>query len=296
MIQLSASDRGKVDDLLRKCFPDATIDDDVRTSLVVGLHQSDRPDIGIDWSRYENDIQGVLTSESLTKTRGELLRSDQADGLYRYYKIASTHDREKPDYPPFTGHLHMARVTLPKTKVKSFSTAVGKVIPNDHLLGTIEEVSGKFGGLIAKPISRVDLITPARSGGARFGAVSMYLGYEGGDLPSFYILEAGTATGTPKTLYLAPTLDHRIVDFSGYVPTPFASATHVYVGKTTFAGDSPKLLEMTVHKDTSSTPYMKLSVVFGETASAPFHIWPGFLIARAALIVLGRALDGVKKP
>lgn len=124
----------------------------------------------------------------------------------------------------------MVRVTLPGTLPETIATAVGDVAPGAHLLTTVDEVAHKFGAHIDGEVDRVDLITPARLHGSRFAAVSVYLGYRAGrgDLPSFYVLEAGMATGEPKVLFFAPELDHRIVSQSGYRPTPFSDANHVY--------------------------------------------------------------------
>jgi len=144
-------------------------------------------------------------------------------------------------------------------------------------------------------IDRVDLVTPPRFGGARFGAISVYLGYRPGEgaPPSFYILEAGTATGNAKVLFLGASMDKVIVSYSGYQPTPFAAPTHVYTGKLTMSGDSPSLLQVTSHKDQTSLPYIKLTVSFEETQH-PVAIWPGLQLMEAAAIVLWRQVQGVK--
>src|SRR5690606_5291441 len=101
----------------------------------------------------------------------------------------------------------------------------------------------KYARFLEAPLARVDLITPPRQG-VRFGAISVLLGYKKpkDPLPFCYILEAGTATGQPKVLYLGKTIDATINNYAGYQPTPFACPSHAYTGKLSMNGDDPNVL------------------------------------------------------
>jgi hypothetical protein len=215
-------------------------------------------------------------------------------GAVRYYKVHATHNREAPDYDPFTGHLGMVRVTLPRDQARVIGTAVGDVEPRDHLLATVAEVEHKYGAKIDGEITHVDLVTPPRHHGGRFAAISVYLGFttRSPTSPSFYVLEAGLATGQPKVLYFAPNFDTRLVSYSGYRPTPFSDVRHVYTARLTPLGDSPLLLQIRAHRDESSRPYLCIHSVFEET-DRPDTSWPAQLLLHAAAIVARRLLDGV---
>lgn len=190
----------------------------------------------------------------------------------------------------------MARVTLPARSPQAFQTCIGQVLPGDHLVDTVLEANQKYARFLSQPIGRLDLVTPPRQG-VRFGAISVLLGYAlPTDLTPFcYILEAGTATGQPKVLYLGKTIDSTINAYSGYQPTPFACPSHAYTGKLTLQGDDPVLLRVTsreVEGGTSQAPYIDIQVEFALQTGSVSTIWPGFLIARAASIVLMRKLRG----
>jgi hypothetical protein len=103
------------------------------------------------------------------------------------------------------------------------------------------------------------------------------------------VLEAGTATGDPKVPFACATIDGSIVAFTDYQPTPFANKSHVYRGSLQVVGDNPEVLNIT-SEATAHSPYIRITARFTET-STPQHIWPGFLIVRAAAIVTLRRLD-----
>src|SRR4029077_8046228 len=104
----------------------------------------------------------------------------------------------------------------------------------DHLLGSVDLVAGKYGGadyLGYRP-PRIDLITPARAANTRFGAIAVYLGYrnKADRGPSFYLLEAGTATGDAKMIYFSPSMKPITSVTSYYLPTPFVTMRNTYSG------------------------------------------------------------------
>lgn len=215
----------------------------------------------------------------------------------RYYWVTAVHTRKTPSgFQPFTGELAMARVTLDKDKPKTFRTAFGKIFPGDHLIDTVFEANQKYASHLGYEIKRLDLVTPARDG-LRFGAISAFLGYRNAKdkAPSCYILEAGTATGQPKVLYLGKQLGQPINAYSGYRPTPFACPDHAYFGTLTVTnGDDPERLHITsreVDGSVSKPPYIDVDIRFKLQTGGLLNIWPGFLIARAASIVIARQLS-----
>jgi hypothetical protein len=303
-IGLGQSDVKKLRKTLRSAFPDAKLDANdpkLPHALAIAAHLTRTP-IGVDLDPHSAAIEaeaeklGLSTNPSASGHGTEIRVKSGTTNAVRYYKVAATHDREKPDLGPFTGHLGMVRVRLPSKNLKAFkNTALGDVLPSDHLMANVAEVTKKYGGVMG-PIERVDLVTPARLGNLRFGAISVYLGYRPGDVnPSFYVLEAGTATGEPKVLYESTAIDNQLVEFSGYEPTPFSRQSHVYTARLTLTGDSPSLLRITAHKDSASTPYIRLRVSFEET-DRPIAVWPGMHLLQAVVIVLARTKAGVKRP
>jgi hypothetical protein len=296
-IEFTDADRKKLRTRMRKAFPDSPADDTAVESFAVAAWLVKTPITGVDLAKYGPAIDARAKALGLTTQSNGIGTEVRAKAMtavpaVRYYRVSATHDREMPDFMPFTGHLNMVRVTLPESQPKTFKTRVGEVIARDHLMASVAEVRRKYGGVMG-PIQRVDLITPPRLGNVRFGAISAFLGYRQGDTqPSFYVLEAGTATGEPKVLYEAPSFGTVLLEFSGYKPTPFADQKHIYTAKLTRMGDSPDILRITGHKDQSSPPYIKLTVKFEETSN-PVPIWPGMHLLQAASIVIARQLAGV---
>jgi hypothetical protein len=297
-LPLSTSDRNKLKGQVKKAFPDGKSDDAAVDAYALAVWLAEATVQGVDLEKYAAALDAQAKALGLKRQPGTLTSEIRAPArpavkAVRYYRVSATHDRELPDFMPFTGHLNMVRVTLPADKPRTFKTQIGDVIPNDHLLATVAEVRSKFGGVMG-PIQRVDVVTPARFGGVRFGAISVFLGYRQGETqPSFYVLEAGTATGEPKVLYEAPSFGTVLLEWAGYKPTPFASSKHIYTGKLTRTQDSPDILRITAHKNQAAAPYIKLTVKFEETRH-PIAIWPGMHILQAASIVLGRHASGVR--
>lgn len=217
-----------------------------------------------------------------------------------YYWVEATHTRQTPNgYQPFTGELAMVRASLPEREPRRFNTVIGTCEPSDHLIATIFEANEKYQKALGYPLARLDVITPPRQL-LRFGAISLYLGYRDAEgLPSCFILEAGTALGQPKVLYLGKTIDAKINRISGYKPTAFSCADNAYTGEIKLNGHDPVKLHITARDimdrgTKSAAPYMDLNVKFTRQTGTVDSIWPGFLIARAALIVLDRQNQGLK--
>jgi hypothetical protein len=284
-IPLDANTASALDAYITRNFPAAATSDEVRTGVALALWADGRPDV--DLGAYDTQLSALAGQLGLKRGQEAVARAIPADG-FRYYDIEAIHDRSIPDLDPFKGRMSMVRVTLPQTnaEIEDFHTGIGTVGKGDYLYRSVEELKQTYQGLPYGATTRLDLITPARELGMRFGAISAYLGYTGGPTPSFYVLEAGTATGEPKVPFACATINGGIVAYSGYQPTPFARKDHVYRGTLTVVGDNPTQLWLTAEA-TAHKPYITLSVTFTETTT-PRNIWPGFLIVRAASIVIER--------
>ena len=183
---------------------------------------------------------------------------------FAYYDGVAVHERSQPHgsskgeapHSKFQGILPMVRVPLPAAPVAPggviAQTAIGTVFVNDHLLSSVprvqREMTGRFGPGFGT-VQRVDVVTPARASG-RFGAIALYLGYRTGDAtPTFYILEAGLATGAPVRLF--PSQDLSKIDRAptGYIPTPFVQLTNSYDGELKLDQNEPALLVVRSYRE-----------------------------------------------
>ncbi|MET0386321.1 MAG: hypothetical protein ABW321_10205 [Polyangiales bacterium] len=307
-IQLDPNTRRILQQTLQRAFPDAYIHNRDIEALALALHagNADPGDEGpLPEQLAQLDLQANAAGLADLAKR-ELPDGADSDGVtelpytaepgVRYYWVEATHARQTAGYPAFVGKLPMVRVSLPAFQPQTFVTAIGTVEEGDHLIATVHEANDKFAKDLGYPLRRVDMITPPRQK-LRFGAISVLLGYrDGSELPSCYILEAGTATGQAKVLYLGKTLDVTINQYTGYKPSPFASPSHAYTGKLTLDHDNPKLLSVTARAivdGRSQTPYMRLDARFSEQTGTIRNIWSGLLIARAAAIVAIRQARGL---
>ncbi len=301
MIRFDKKTQGQLYQALKCSFPDAQIGQADLLALALCIQQGQVADAGqipselsIDLSEYKSKLDAVQAK--LPSTQKYTVPRASVDKT-RYYWVRATHTRRTPSgFEPFTGELAMARVSLPPTTPGKISTAIGSIDPSDHLIDTVFEANQKYARNLGYCLERVDCITPPRQG-VRFGAVSVMLGYRKKDdpLPTCYVLEAGTATGQAKVLYLGKTIGSTINAYSGYQPSPFACPSHAYLGTLSLNGDDPANLTISsraVENGVSESPYIQVSVDFSLQTGTISTIWPGFLIARAASIVLLRKLSG----
>jgi hypothetical protein len=235
--------------LVRQTFPDrkAPAPSDDLTSLVIdALPEEARAAIGI--------AKGVALGaeqirEMVARRLGEARGIDQADhtDLASYFIAEARHTRNGPGTHEFVAHLPMVRIELFEDRVTDFETAFGTVFAGDHKLNTVNAVRDKYAEVLAFPITRVFLTTPARYGGARFGAIATYELVDDRAETHAWILEAGMATGEAMVLY---TSQHGqpIERLSWYKPTPFSAETNWYRGMTTFRpnGGGPETLVVQV--------------------------------------------------
>lgn len=196
-----------------------------------------------------------------------------------HYRVKAIPPGVEPFQSEFMMTLPMVRVRLPDTLSKAsrkVATVLGEVdLSADHLLGSVELVADKYASpqyLGYRP-ARVDLITAARFLGSRFGAISVYLGYrQAADRsPSFYLLEAGTATGDPKMIYFSPNMNPIPSVTSYYLPTPFVSMRNTYSGGITMQPapqqDEPKRLVVKSFAEGATTPYLTVTVNYKRVAT-----------------------------
>jgi hypothetical protein len=171
-----------------------------------------------------------------------------ASAEYQYYEGRATHTRTAPPWSEFTGHLPLIRFRLPNKgttqDLQPLHTPAGDVLPADRLNPSIDVLWAtyksdpllKFG----RP-ERVDMITPPRLEKARFGAISIYLCYakQNDPGPSFYILEAGLATGQARMPFLGRSMDTVIIAQTQYKPTTFSQKYHYYRGVLAMQAEQP---------------------------------------------------------
>ena len=299
MIQFSPIVERKLYQALKKSFPDAKVSNDDILALAVCVRHFKKKKEAIPSELEDIDLdpyEAALEESSMRVPADQVQTLHEPDDDYRYYWVEAVHTRRTPlGFEPFVGHLGMVRVTLPTSRPRIFRTAFGRVTPSDHLIDTVYEANQKYSAHLGYPIKRLDLITPARQN-LRFGAISVMLGYRGdADAePSCYILEAGTATGQPKVLYLGKHLGASINAYSGYRPTPFACPSHAYLGTLTVKdGDEPDQLEISsraIEGGVSQQPYINVSIQWTRQRDTLKNIWPGFILAQATAIVLSRSM------
>jgi hypothetical protein len=211
-----------------------------------------------------------------------------SSAAFTYYDVSAEHHRLFPPGDHFVGNLPMARVRLADSDAtaKQKKTALGVYHPNDHLFSSVPQLEWEYSeelqAVSPKRVARVDLIAPMRHSGARFGAISIFLGYRQGDAaPSFYLLEAGFATGESGVPFLSANMGPIPPTISGYEPTPFSSDRNYYAGRLAMNGQHPQTLTVEVHNKTWVPPHLRLTVTFTQAAN-PTPVWPGWLIMEAA--------------
>lgn len=215
-----------------------------------------------------------------------------SDTEYGYYVAHATHERFQAPYSKFTGHVPMVRLPLPLTgiagQVPDLITPGGSILAADRLFPSVEVMGAHLRSdpRMGYVPERVDLITPPRIQGARFAAIALYLGYKqrSDRAPSFYVLEAGLATGQPRMRYLGPTMDAVIAEQTRYQPTSFSARWHWYRGTLEMRTDDPNEPYKVGVQSFLSTPpqdqYIGVTVRY-QRQSAPDTTWPYFLLIQA---------------
>jgi hypothetical protein len=268
---------------LTRAFPAANIDDEV-IGLVADALSGPRPP--------PRSAAESPEKEPIVRTVRE-----KDHPLYVGHAVHHRHKSMGPSPRPmesrFTKALPLVRVRLPEkltAETTVIQTEIGDVdLVRDHLLGSIDLIASKYGDVahLGFRPGRVDLLTPARSVGARFGAISVYLGYRaaGDKAPAFYMLEAGTATGDAKMIYFSPSMAPITNVTSYYQPTPFVTMQNTYSGGVTMSPapreDEP--LSLLVESRTPGDPDPYLTVLVSYVRSPTIELpMPVELIVNAA--------------
>lgn len=203
-----------------------------------------------------------------------------------HHRVKSLPPASKAMQSQFMMSVPMVRVPLPEKidpEHPIIETQIGDVdLARDHLLGSIELIASKYADsqhLGYRP-ARVDLITPARRAGGRFGAIAVYLGYKAKSDrgPSFYLLEAGTATGDPKMIYYSPSMAPIPSVTSNYLPSPFVTMNNRYGGGVIMQAppneDEPDQLIVRSYAPGDNEPYITVNVKYqrAKTMNLPTAI------------------------
>jgi hypothetical protein len=308
--------------LLRAAFPDPVVE---ITEAVVELTIRAMQHA---WKQEYEDVFGITkptTQVNLLEGMAASIHATIHPGpAPRFYLGHARHKRSVPFVSQFTAVLPHVRVRLPESGEPAIDTFGGIVYAGDHLLHNLAMVNDYLEeqGLLANEhfqAERVDLITPARFAGARFGAIAIYLLYRhASDTEPFgYVLEAGMATGEPRTTYFSPD-GGMIVRRSFYQPTPDSSPKNYYGAMLEIvrpdpimprAGDWPMMIgdprQLIIDsfrenplKDENAKAYHTTTVLY-EPVENPGIVFPALLTLQAACRVAvieqahGRELAGV---
>lgn len=251
---------------LQRSFPSAQVTDD-KVSAVVAVLLSEQSRFAKAGVRSETPQEKAPISRRVKEGEHPLYL-----GHADHHRVRSAPPESRPMQSRFNMALPMVRVPLPE-KLEGenpvISTAIGDVyLSRDHLLGSVELVASKYAGadyLGYRP-ERVDLVTPARVFGTRFGAIAVYLGYKkkSDRGPSFYMFEAGAATGDAKMIYFSKDFSPIKDATSYYLPTPFVSMRNTYTGYVKMRPapreDEPELLHIESRAVGEKDPYITIKL------------------------------------
>ncbi|MBZ0119332.1 MAG: hypothetical protein K8H88_20240 [Sandaracinaceae bacterium] len=272
---------------LQRTFPDPGVqvpDDAIDKTLILVAHHDTKNEFP--------ELAPLKAQFPAPNVTPETASAPADDSEYRFYTGHATHSRtglSKP-YSAFIGHLPMVRVVLPQTGSRSdvppIQTPMGVLMPTDRLLASVQVVQEVAQRARIVPPERVELITPPRYEGNRFGAIAVYLLYPQAQAvtPSHYILEAGLATGQPRMRYKPTPVGQWLSQQSGYQPTAFSQPWHTYRGLFTMKNafpNEPEALIVEAYERHPQSPYIRVTVEYGRDA-APTTLNPFFLTIQAA--------------
>lgn len=285
---------------LARAFPQARITDDVvdGVATVLLVTHGKTPARG---PKDERGREVAPITKHVTEKEHRLYLGDAT-----HHRMRSKPPESKPMESKFTLSVPMVRVSLPE-KLEAdktvIATEVGDVdLSRDHLLGSVDLIDGKYGGkdYLGRRPARVDLLTPARLAGGRFGAIALYLGYkEKADRgPSFYIFEAGTATGDAKMVYFSPDMKPIKGVTSGYLPTPFVSMQNTYSGGITMRPapdeDEPETMYIQSYAPGDKDPYITVTLVYKRSPTMELALPLELTVDAAARVAMIANAMGLK--
>lgn len=293
-----------VANLLRTAFPDPDVritDEAVTASLsALSLEASKRPEMfgghGVDLLPLE---EGFPVSKSPS--------GKEDPRLVGYWLARGTHHRTSPIESKFPVQLGFVEVSVcDGWEGNPIETEIGTMYAGDHKLYSLQVAKDYLKDVSAAlqikvpPLDRVHVISLARSGGARFGAIGVYLFYaEGEKKPFSYVLEAGMATGESRVLYFGPDFHLPILRRSFYKPTPFSDPSYKYRGLVTLSelGEIEKLL-VEAQKTDKDPAHIRIEIDYTPVPAkdAP-NVFPAMLTIQAACRVAAIAeASGVPFP
>lgn len=209
------------------------------------------------------------------------------------YLVESTHSRVSGTAQhSFTGVVPMIRLRLPETAAPDgvlLRTPMGDVWARDLKLHSMEVFREYYGDRFGFEPKRVDVWTPPRVDGARFGAILFATVYDGAGWPNVgavrgFVLGGGMAQGKTRVLYASRGLT-PIQSKAGYAATPFTSVDHIYRGNIVL-GPSGEPLEIQI--DIRPTPFAEVCLTIRarpRKVDMVRHRSPYSMLAEAALRV-----------
>lgn len=214
---------------------------------------------------------------------------------HSFFRLESLHTRLLPTRISFTSKTWVVRVDLPESQPRAIRTRLGRVLPSDHLLPTVQDVQDRFGRQLGRPVARVELITHARRWGERFGPMSLYLGFfdASSTEPDFLVYEPGDVMGRPGALYLADPVEREVVTEAGYEPTPLAKSHFVYSGRLELDAErsGPAVLRMQAARVQGVPPHFELVADYVPVAAVPLRIpFAPVLEAVVRMVTIERAV------
>jgi hypothetical protein len=301
---IGSSNYEQVRTLLQKCFPGTPSVDDATVDGFTRALYKKQPAAALK-AGFPPPQAALAAPEEAARASGS------GTPAYPLYVAQATHHRVRsmtsatlgsnsnvPFESEFVGYLPMVRVPLPAVLPPGdnfgFTTQIGQVyLSSDHLVGSVQLVAQKYADQLGYTPGRVDLITPARTGvtRSRFGAIAAYLGYKnyGDTQPSFYLLEAGMATGQAMMLYFGRTMSSMIEQRSGYVPTAYSSDQNFYKGHLVVQNNEP--ISLTVQAiPPQSQAYIQVSVAYQPITSIDNDPFTLLLDAAARVALVGNRM------
>ncbi len=265
------------------------------------LHQvSDRMVDGVVRSLHARYSHPKLPKLKSVPSR-HIPRGSSDDGK-TYYVVTPVHSRValSEGCEQFQQPVPMARYRLPETGQENISTSLGKAYAGDRKFNNMKDLRDRVSKSLGYSPARADVIAGIRDWG-RFAPVTLYLGYrnENDKAPSFYVVEAGIATGQSRTLYLAKDFDKNQVQAqSMYDPTQFANNAHWYNARLVMAGDDPQMVTIFSGetKDIDKA-YVKITLTYVKQYQAPKNIvaYDYLLDASMRLAAIGEAVGLTRK-
>jgi hypothetical protein len=281
---------------LQALFPSAVVTDDVVNNVLAEMRAP--------------GISAAKTAAAM-RAPNRMAAMAVAPPPVTYYLANAQHARKRGTGSVFVGQLPVVRYTLPATgdfdtqPVPTINTAIGDLVPADRKIASVQMLA-QFTDQTAQ---RVEILTAPRAPGlnARFAAVALYLCYAQATdgVPSFYILEAGTATGDSRVLFVSRGMANIVNQQTSYQPTPFSKWTNYYTGSLTMAATSPgEPYQVIVQStdtsgdgpDAGQTPYIEVTLTYQKLAGPQDYGPQGYdpvgltLQAAARVGLIGKAI------